>query len=130
MRLNNPRLFVEPLARNFQDLIRPVALLCVLGAAVLPLNAQEKQRSASDLLHHALYLADLYNGADAGPEFSQAEKVFVGAGDQRNALYARLGRIRATVEQGKLPATSAQLGAVLTFAAAVLSLWAKPKAAD
>ena len=50
---------------------------------------------------------------DAGPEFSQAEKMFVAAGDQRNALYAKLGRIRLTVEQDKLPATSAQLGAEL-----------------
>src|SRR5262249_32223499 len=57
-----------------------VVALFALGVAVLPLNAQHRQRSAQDLLNHALYLAELYNWADAGPEFSQAEKMFVAAG--------------------------------------------------
>ena len=90
-----------------------VVALFALVVALLPLNAQQRQRSAPDLLHHALYLAELYNWADAGPEFSQAEKLFVAAGDQRNALYARLGRLRSNVEQGTLPAISTQLAAEL-----------------
>jgi hypothetical protein len=85
----------------------------IFAVALLPLYGQQARRSASDLLHHALYLADLYNWKDAGPEFAQAEKMFVAAGDHRNALYARLGRLRSTVEQGKLPAISAQLAAEL-----------------
>ena len=90
-----------------------VVALFALVVALLPLNAQQRQRSAPDLLNHALYLAELYNWADAGPEFSQAEKLFVAAGDQRNALYARLGRLRSTVEHGTLPAISTQLAAEL-----------------
>jgi CHAT domain-containing protein len=90
-------------------MIRLVALVCVFGTGLLPLRAQHNQRSASELLQHALYLADLFNWADAGPEFSQAEKAFLAAGDQRNALYAKLGRIRSTAEQGRLPVISAQL---------------------
>jgi CHAT domain-containing protein len=39
--------------------------------------------------------------------------MFVAAGDQRNALYAKLGRIRSTLDQRSLPAISAQLGAEL-----------------
>jgi CHAT domain-containing protein/tetratricopeptide (TPR) repeat protein len=35
--------------------------------------------------------------------------MFIVAGDRRNALYAKLGRIRSTVEQGRLPAISAEL---------------------
>jgi CHAT domain-containing protein len=35
--------------------------------------------------------------------------MFVAAGDQRNALYAKLGRLRSTAEQGKVPAISAGL---------------------
>jgi len=89
------------------------AAFFALAVVLLPLNAQQKQQSALDLLHHALYLADLYSWIDAGPEFTQAEKMFVVAGDQRNALYARLGRLRSTVEQGKLPATSARLATEL-----------------
>ena len=92
-----------------KTLICTVVATCAFGTAALALNAQQKQQSASELLHHALYLADLYNWAAAGPEFSQAEKMFVAAGDQRNALYAKLGRLRSTAEQGKVPAISAQL---------------------
>jgi CHAT domain-containing protein len=86
-----------------------MTVVCVLGAVLLPLRAQERQPSAPELLHRALYLADLYNWADAGPEFIKAEKLFIAAGDQRNALYAKLGRIRSTADQGKLPTISAQL---------------------
>ncbi len=89
------------------------AALLFLGAALLPLNAQQKQQSASETLQHALHLADLYNWADAAQQFSEAEKMFVVAGDQRNALYARLGKIRSTIEQRSLPVTSAQLAAEL-----------------
>ena len=52
-----------------------MAALAVFGGMVLHLGAPQKPQSASDLLHHALYLADLYNWTDAGPEFSQAEKL-------------------------------------------------------
>ena len=39
--------------------------------------------------------------------------MFIAAGDRRNALYAKLGRIRSTAEQGRLPVISAQLTAEL-----------------
>jgi CHAT domain-containing protein len=39
--------------------------------------------------------------------------MFVAAGDKRSALYARLGRIRATAEEGRLPVISAQLAGEL-----------------
>ena len=99
--------------QTVEALIGSAVAMCVFGAALLPLNAQQRQQSAQDLLHHALYLADLYNWTDAGPEFSQAEKKFAAEGDQRNALYARLGRLRSTVEHSPLPAISAQLGTEL-----------------
>ena len=59
----------------------------------------------------ALHLADLYNWDDAGPAFAEAEHLFVDAGDQRNALYAKLGRIRSNIDrdQQTLPAVAAQL---------------------
>ena len=77
------------------------------------LDAQQPQ--AKELLARALHLADLYNWADAAPAFTEAEKLFSGAGDQRNALYARLGRIRANIEreQQTLPMVSAQLAEAL-----------------
>jgi CHAT domain-containing protein len=82
------------------------ALLIVCSSFV---NAQ--QPHAKELLARALHLADLYNWADAAPAFTEAEHLFVSAGDQRNALYARLGRIRSNIEreQQTLPLVAAQL---------------------
>jgi hypothetical protein len=82
----------------------------VLG--LLPLRPQDRQ-PASEMLEHALRLADLYNWDDAGKDFAEAEKLFLAAGDQRNALYAKLGEIRSTVDQRALPATAAQLASEL-----------------
>ena len=82
-------------------------------AMLSPLRPQQPQRSAPELLRHALHLADLYNWGDAGSEFSEAETMFLAAGDQRNALYAGLGKLRANIEQLALPATSAKLAADL-----------------
>lgn len=75
----------------------------------LPLQAQNGQRSPSEVLQHALHLADLYNWSDAAEDFAGAEKMFVAAGDERNALYARLGKIRSSAEQRSLPVLSVQL---------------------
>ncbi len=71
--------------------------------------AQQKDFSGAELLRHALHLADLYNWTDAAPEFRKAEQIFSVAGDQRNALFARLGKIRSTIEQQVLPVASADL---------------------
>jgi len=88
------------------------------GAALLiacasPLHGQQPQ--AKELLARALHLADLYNWADAAPAFTQAEELFAAAGDRRNALYAKLGRIRSNIErdQQTLPMVSAQLAEAL-----------------
>src|SRR5579872_516632 len=90
----------------FSRLLRAMALLIICSSCV---EAQQSQ--AKELLARALHLADLYNWADAAPAFTEAEQLFDGAGDQRNALYARLGRIRSNIEreQQALPAVSAQL---------------------
>src|SRR5262249_18991311 len=67
----------------------------------------------SGALQRALHFADVYNWSDAAREFSEAEKLFLAAGDQRNALFARLSKIRSTAEQRNLPSTSAELGTEL-----------------
>ena len=87
----------------------PIALFLTLMSPQ-PRLAAQSQPAASEKLQHALQLADLYNWADAGPDFAEAERMFLAAGDQRNALYARLGLIRSNSEQHPLPETSAQLG--------------------
>ena len=85
---------------------RRTALLIVSCSFV---DAQQPQ--AKELLARALHLADLYNWADAAPAFTEAEQLFLAAGDQRNALYSKLGRIRSNIErdQQTLPMVSAQL---------------------
>ena len=94
----------------FGVIILILAATCVLGGALLPLHAQQRQQSAPDLLHHALYLADLYNWTDAGPEFVKAEKMFIAArrpdGTPCTPDLAGSGQPRS---KGRLPVISAQL---------------------
>src|SRR3984893_15054531 len=77
--------------------------------------ANGQQPQAKELLVRALHLADLYNWADAAPAFTEAEQLFASVGDQRNALYAKLGRIRSNIEreQQTLPMVSSQLAEAL-----------------
>ena len=91
-------------------LLRPIALLIVCTSCV---GAQQVQ--AGEVLARALHLADLYNWSDAAPAFTEAEQLFIAAGDRRNALYAKLGRIRSNIErdQQTLPQVSAQLAEAL-----------------
>ena len=86
----------------------PITLF-LISASLIPRLAAQPQPAAAEKLQHALRLADLYNWADAGPDFAEAERLFLAAGDQKNALYARLGVIRSNSEQHPLPETSAQL---------------------
>jgi CHAT domain-containing protein len=89
-----------------------LSVIFLLAAGLLQLRSQDRQ-PAHEILAHALHLADLYNWDDAGKDFAEAERLFMAAGDQRNALYAKLGKIRSTVDQRALPATSAQLASEL-----------------
>src|SRR5215469_5632892 len=92
------------------NLICSVLLLLFCGKAV-----ESQTPDAHAALQNALRLADLYNWADAAPDFSRAQQLFTEAGDRRNALYARLGLLRATIErnQGALPEESEQLATEL-----------------
>src|ERR1043166_2468647 len=97
-------------SNTMSRLVRPLALLVVCSSCV---GAQQVQ--AGEVLARALPLADLYNWAGAAPAFTEAEQLFVAAGDQRNALYAKLGRIRSNIERNQqtLPQVSAQLAEAL-----------------
>ena len=50
------------------------------------------------LLAEANRLAWLFNGPAAAPLYTHAEALFAQAGDHRNELYAKIGRIRAEAE--------------------------------
>ena len=92
------------------SLFRQTAFLVLCSSAV---DAQQPQ--AKELLARALHLADLYNWVDAAPAFAEAQHLFIDAGDQRNALYAKLGLIRSNIdrEPQTLPAVAAQLAEML-----------------
>lgn len=59
------------------------------------LLALHSQESPDAVLQRALHLADLYNWREALPFFEKAQHLFEKSGDKRNALYARIGVIRA-----------------------------------
>jgi CHAT domain-containing protein len=64
-------------------------------------------------LKRAIHFADLYNWSDAAPFFAQAEESYRTVGDERNVLYAHLGKIRSMMEQLSLPEVSEELGTTL-----------------
>src|ERR1700681_1431565 len=93
------RILSMTLPPSLQWLFRPVLLLKVVRPLALLIGCcwwiEAQQLQAPALLAKAVHFADLYNWADAAPAFTEAETLFAAAGDQRNALYARLGRIRS-----------------------------------
>jgi CHAT domain-containing protein len=86
---------------------RATAVCLLLLLSRVPAKAQTSDAEAA--LARALKLSDLYNWADAEPFFATAERLYLEREDSRNALYARLGRVRSTMEQLSLPETSAML---------------------
>ncbi len=84
--------------------------LLICGAICAAARAQATADDPDALLKQALRYGDLYNWADAAPLFTQAEQLYAGRGDNRNALYAHFGRLRSTMEQLSLPEVSEELG--------------------
>jgi len=90
-------------------LLRCLMLLAVgsfLAVDCLP----QPENDPVTLLREADHLADVFNWADAGPLYAKAASLFAGSGDQRNALYAKFGAIRGSMETLNLPDTSDYLG--------------------
>ena len=65
--------------------------------------------TADTLLQRALYFSDLYNWRAARPYFTRSQQMFEAAGDKRNALYARVGAIRAGADPAPIPELSYML---------------------
>ncbi len=87
------------------------AFLVVACGCTSILSAASQSTQAP--LTHALYLANLYNWVAAGPYFTAAKDQFRQVHDERNALYATLGEIRATIKRRNLLRTAAELQADL-----------------
>jgi CHAT domain-containing protein len=94
--------------------IKILSWIVALGGVLLfVLRVLAFANDPNELIKKADYYASLYNWVEAGPLFAQAEKLFAGVRDKRNELYARLGRIRGTMETLNLPQTSLDLAAIL-----------------
>ena len=63
-----------------------------------PSSLQATTEDAHGLLAEADRLSWLFNWNAAGPLYKRAEQLFVEAGDERNAFYAKIGRLRAEGE--------------------------------
>jgi CHAT domain-containing protein len=87
----------------------PRILLLVVGLFVAASGSAVLDDTADTLLQRALYLSDLYNWRAARPYFTKSQQMFEAAGDKRNALYARLGAIRAGADPAPIPKLSFML---------------------
>lgn len=76
----------------------PIAVAAALLGAPLAAQTRPSDANPKRLIEKADRLAWLYNWYTAGPLYAEAEKIFEQAGDRRNALYAKIGRIRSEWE--------------------------------
>ena len=77
----------------------------------------------STLLRDADRLAWMTNWSAATPIFVRAENVARGAGDERNALYAKFGRLRGEMQVRALPDVSAEIARELETGLAKSDQW-------
>ena len=88
--------------------IAALALNCT-PFLVPPLIAAEPEQ----LLAQAEQLADLYNWYDAQPLYAEAENGFNLVGDTRNALFARVSRLRGEMQLRALPGLVEEIDSIL-----------------
>lgn len=85
---------------------------CLFVLLVL-LPSVVRAQSPTEALAKADRLADLRAWTRAEPFFIEAEKGFIKAGDARNALFARLGRIRGELPRRSIAEVSKELAYIL-----------------
>jgi CHAT domain-containing protein/tetratricopeptide (TPR) repeat protein len=90
----------------FQKLL----LFCLCAELTFAFQDGHDANESITILGRAEQLSNLFNWADAGPLYARAEKLFASSGDRRNALYAKFGRIRGSMETLNLPDMSDYLG--------------------
>ena len=98
-------------------IVRSRSLLHIeVARAALCLLALSTFADAADphkLLEKADRLAWLKNWPEAGPLYAQAEEIYEEEGDTRNALYAKIGRLRSQVGSMSYLEASDYLGSLL-----------------
>lgn len=87
--------------------------LVTLSALALAVPLPTAHSGPAELLKEADRLAWLRAWTAAGPLYAQAEREFAAAGDQRNALYAKISLLRSELPRLAVPAASATLAEYL-----------------
>jgi tetratricopeptide (TPR) repeat protein len=91
----------------------PIAVAVALLCAPLAAQTRPSENNPKRLIEKADRLAWLYNWYLAGPLCAEAEKLFEQAGDSRNTLYAKIGRLRSEWETMSFPDVSEYLATEL-----------------
>ncbi|MEQ1887399.1 MAG: hypothetical protein ABL967_20220, partial [Bryobacteraceae bacterium] len=91
----------------------PVAAAVAFLCAPLAAQSRPPESNPKRLIEKADRLAWLYNWYLAGPIYAEAEMQFEHAGDSRNALYAKIGRLRSEWETMSFPEVSEYLATEL-----------------
>jgi CHAT domain-containing protein/cation transport regulator ChaC len=110
-RTAQPELEAFPLISSIRVSRRRIfRIILVFGLLVAASSsALAADDTADTMLQRALYFSDLYNWRAARPYFTKSQQRFEAAGDKRNALYARLGAIRAGADRAPLAKLSYML---------------------
>ena len=97
-------------------LLLVMALLAFVPRFTRAPHPQIKKHSATapETLAEASRLALLHNWPAAAPLFREAEVLFAAQSDQRNVLYAHIGRLRGEIETQSLPEVSEYLAGILS----------------
>src|SRR5215510_14966076 len=90
--------------------------------------ASQTPKDANILIREADRLAWLTNWTAATPLFARAELIATDVGDQRNALYAKFGRLRGEMQIRSLPDVSAELARDLESGLAKDDAWLRLRA--
>ncbi|MCI0621608.1 MAG: CHAT domain-containing protein, partial [Acidobacteria bacterium] len=88
---------------RFRNPSRMVSITFLALCTSVLAQAQDDPKPAEVKAPHALLaeadrLAWLFNWPAAGPLYEEAERLFIHAGDARNALHARIGKVRSEAE--------------------------------
>src|SRR5215210_6687403 len=84
----------------------PIAVAAALMCAPLTAQTRSSEANPKRLIEKADRLAWLYNWYLAGPLYAEAEKLYEQAGDSRNELYAKIGRLQSEWETMSFPEVS------------------------
>ncbi len=90
-----------------------VTVALFIGSNLSAHELQSSPQLGDETLRKALLHAEWFNWADAAAEFQQAETIFNTQHDQRDALYAKVGVLRATMEDHSLVEVRDELAQIL-----------------